>query len=179
MNTFETISSKNVFHADHFDVKELQVILPNTKKAVYHIVERKPTVSVLPINEKYELYLIFESKPETKEKLLKCVSGYIESGESPLKAAQRELKEETGIEAAQWEFLQKVETNGVIQSQSNIFLAKELEVLKPKFEDDEDIRLVKIPLQEAVKKILSGEIVLSSTIIGILLLDRLKREKKL
>ena len=104
MNTFETISSTNVFHADHFDVKELQVILPNKKKAVYNIVERKPTISVLPINDKYALYLIFENKPETKENLLKSVSGFIEEGETPLSAAKRELKEETGIEAAQWEF---------------------------------------------------------------------------
>lgn len=175
-----TITSvKSVFHSRLFDVKEFFLTLPTGKRITYQVVQRRPTVIVFPITEKYELYLINEYRPTSDRYVLKAVTGYIEPDESTLTAAKRELKEETGIEAVQWELLKKVENIGTVTSQSSLFLAKDLEILKAHPQEDESIKLVKMSIADASQKILSGQITVSSTIIGILLLDKLKQEKKL
>jgi hypothetical protein len=67
----------------------------------------------------------------------------------------------------------------VFKSKGHLFLAKGLEIGENKPEEDEEISIVKIPLSMAVEKVMVGEINHSATVIGILMLDRLRMEKKL
>lgn len=54
-----------------------------------------PTVSVLPINSKGEIKLVYASQFDSWS----CVGGHVERGDSWLSAARKELEEEAGIVA--------------------------------------------------------------------------------
>ena len=107
--------------------------------------------------------------------------GALEPTDLSLKyGAARELKEETGIIAGNWDKIMEVEMSAsVIKSPAHIFIARQLKFEDQNLDHDEEISLVKISLDEAIEKVVSGEIKTGSTIIGILMIDKLRREGKL
>ena len=128
----------------------------------------------------YNIYLIRQYRYLLGRDTLEAVAGMVEKGESPLTCAKRELKEEAGIIAGQWELLMQVDGSGSTTFvPGNLFLARDLEVTRAKNDASEVIEVVKMPLTKAVEKIFTGEITTSSTIIGIMMLDKLRREKKI
>ena len=179
-NRWGVISQKTVYKAKLFEVKEQKVLLPDNKKHVYEIVERRPTVNIFPLDDKYDLYLISQYRYMFKKRILEAVAGHVDENETSLAAGKRELKEEVGMSAFHWEEIARIETAAsVIKSTSHLFLARDLGQGNAEPEQGEDITLVKLSLNEAVAKVMSGEINNAATMIGILILDKLRSEKKL
>lgn len=181
-NKLKVISENTVYKGRFFEVKEQKIVLPNNKKKVYEIVERLPTVNIFPLvgKHKLEVYLISEYRSMLKRRILGAVAGHVEKNETTLTAAKRELKEEAGIVAYQWEEIARFrKSNSVIKEMSHIFVARDLEVFSKSPEEGEDIVLVKLPFKEALAKVINGEINDSATVIGMLTLERLRFEKKL
>lgn len=173
-------SQKSILKDKVIEVKEEKIEFPNGKKKTHHNVYRAPTVSVFPLTDSYDLYLISQYRYLHKKVSLEAMSGFIEENEVPTSAAKRELKEETGLTALEWRELPVFEIAGsVLRSQLHLFIAKNLTHGETDFDDDEDITLVKLPLETAVNKVVRGEINHAASAIGILLLDRLRRENKL
>jgi ADP-ribose pyrophosphatase len=180
MNKWKIVSQKSVFKKKLFNVRKIDLRSKEGKTKTHYVVERESTVSVFPLTNEYEIYLIEQYRSMLDKKALEAVAGYIEGKESPLSAAKRELKEEAGILVDQMEEIARIEIAGsVFKSKAHLFLAKGLEVGESNLQEDEEISLVKMPLAEAAGKVMTGEINHSSSAIGILMLDRLRREKKL
>lgn len=178
MSDEKILSQKTILKGRFFDVKETKFESEKRKKYKQCDVERKPTVSIFPLTEDYEIYLISQYRYLYKKSILEAVAGFIDDGETALAAAKRELKEETGIAASQWEQLAKVEVAAsVVKGTNFLFLAKDLDFANSIKE--EEITIVKLSLDKALEKIMNGEIFMSATIIGVLLLDRLRKEGKL
>lgn len=174
------IAQKTIHKSKLFEIVQNTVKLSDNKEKIYEDVYVHPSVFVFPITDKNEIYLIYEYRYLLKKTVLSAIAGFNEKGETSVQTAKRELKEETGLAAFQWEELLRLNTeNSVVKSVKHIFLAKELEKVEDALEEDEDIKLVKMPLYEAVEKVFNGEVSGAGTIIGILLLDKLRREKKL
>lgn len=180
MNQWKITSQKPVFKGELFDVTEINFTNKAGKKKIHHIAERNPIISVFPLTDSYEIYLVSQYRYMLKRITLEAVAGFIEKRESSLAAAKRELEEETGIEAMQWEEISRVEmAASVFKGKMHLFLAKELEIPVIEYENEEEIVVVKISLSDAVKKVMDGEINHSASMIGILMLDKLRMQKKL
>lgn len=173
------IKEKTIKKFDLFEIKE-QTIVGKNKVKKYKIVERRPTAIVFPLTSSYEVYLLSQYRTLFDKTITEAVAGHVDPGENPLKAAKRELKEEAGIDAGQWEELLRVETSAsVIRSNMHFFLARDLEEGKPNPEGDEEISVIKMSLSEAVERVEKREITNGPTILGLLFLDKLRKEKKL
>lgn len=180
MNQWKITSQKSVFKGDLFDVTEIDFVNKAGKNKVHHVVERAAIVSAFPLTDSYEIYLVSQYRYMLKRNTLEAVAGYIEKKETSLSAAKRELMEETGLEAMQWEEIARIEmAASVFKGKMHLFLAKELEIPVIEYENEEGITLVKIRLDEAVQKVMAGEINHSASMIGILMLDKLRTQKKL
>ena len=174
------VSSKFAFRSKLFDVKEERIQLTTGNVHTHENVYRHPTITVFPITPKHEIYLIKQYRYLLNQEVLEAVAGFVDKNESPLAAARRELQEETGIVANQWEEFQKIYlAASVVKGEVHQFIAKGLEVGVSKPEETETISLVKLSLEEAVEKVLRREITTSGTIAGILFLNELKRRKLL
>lgn len=174
------LSSETVLKAELFDVKEEIVLDHNGQKHIFHDVYAGSAVSVIPITPKREIFLINQYRYMHGKHMLGVVSGMIEKNETSLQAAKRELEEEAGIAAGQFELLAKIElARGTFQQTHFLFLAKDLEIGVQKLESDEDIAVVKMPISEAVDKVMNGEIFHSTSVAGILMVSELKRRKQL
>lgn len=79
--------------------------------------------------------------------------------EPPLAAAQRELQEETGIRAANWQEIMRLHPSNSITDELGIaYVATDLSFGKTSFEETEDLEIRRLSLDEAVKMVLAGDI---------------------
>jgi 8-oxo-dGTP pyrophosphatase MutT (NUDIX family) len=79
--------------------------------------------------------------------------------EDLLAAAQRELREETGLVAEKWSELMRLHTsNSVTDELGVVFIARDLTPGETAFEETEDIEVRKLPLDDAVAMVERGEI---------------------
>ncbi len=179
MSHIKVLSQKPVFQTKHFTVNESKIAANNKEDTFHHIVF-KESVYVIPLTPQREIYLIKQYRYVYDKEYLEIVAGIVEQGEDILNAAKRELKEEAGLEAGNWKSL------GVIEAASNFFkiykhyfVATELIQGEQTLDFSEDIQVIKMPIEQAVEKILSGEINAEKTITGVLLVYTLLQRGKL
>ncbi len=99
--------------------------------------------------------------------------------QTSLSAAQRELREETGLVADTWTKLLDVDlSNSVTDETGVLYLAEDLVQGRAEPEDTEDLSLRRVPFEEAVAMVLRGEITDSLSVLGLLATERLLRERK-
>ncbi|MBV9547397.1 MAG: NUDIX hydrolase, partial [Chloroflexi bacterium] len=98
-------------------------------------------------------------------------AGHAEPGEEPLHAAQRELAEEVGLQAALWHSLGTGFSSAAITAQYHLFLARQLQPAEAGAERDGaegDMIARAVPLDEAIQAAMDGRIVHAFSIVGLL-----------
>ena len=180
MSRWKVVSQKTILRAKLFNVKQIEFETKNKKKKIHYQAERVPIVSVFPLTDSYEIYLVSEYRYMLEKTVIQAVAGHVEKDETTIAAAKRELREEAGMTSHNLEEIARIEMSGsVFKSKTHLFLAKGLEMVDNDLDDDEDISVIKMPLDEAVQKVMTGEINHATSMIGILLLDKLRAQKKL
>ncbi|MFH1332280.1 MAG: NUDIX hydrolase [archaeon] len=156
-----TVVERAEKYANRFGLKvfEDKVIRPDGKEGVYGWVSLNPGVSVLPVDEKGNVYLGKDFQYAIGKISLEAISGGINPGETHLEAAKRELKEELGITSKEWIYLGQFNSStAVVNSNQFLYMAKGLTFGEQELEAGENIKLVKISLEEAVNKVMDGTI---------------------
>jgi len=150
-----------------------QVIRPDGNPGQHVVVQIKPGVCVLAMDTKQQLYLTREFHYAVGRESLEAVSGGIEPGEDPLLCAQRELQEEVGQHAENWQYLMTVDPfTTIMESPTRLYLATGLSSVPTALEGTETIETVVMPLAEAVEAVETGLISHAPTCVAILLVDR-------
>ncbi len=178
MPNFKIISKENVFKSKYFRIDKT-VIERDGKKFTKDIMSRKSIVIVLPISNSNEIYLVSQFRDSLQKTLLETVAGHVEDGLSVLENAKKELREEAGLVARNWKQIGEFYVSASMSGSVTVFVATDLTERMPEPEEDEDIEVVKIPFEDALLKIESGEISVSSNIAAILLFDKLRKEGKI
>ncbi len=94
-------------------------------------------------------------------------------GEPPLETARRELAEETGYQAADWEELaQFYASPGILSERMHIYVARHLTLGAPHREANEQIENLIVTWDEALTLFDCGEIVDGKTIVALLAYSR-------
>ena len=141
------------------ELKEDQVIRPDGKPSIFGVVRMNPGISVLPLDDNGYVYLTDEFHYALEQDSLEVVSGAIDKNEKPLDAAKRELEEELGIKAENWIELGTVNPfTTVLKSPAYLFLARKLSFVKTNPEGTENIKLVKIKFEKAIKMVMESKI---------------------
>ena len=79
--------------------------------------------------------------------------------ENPVEAAKRELREETGITAGDWQQVMFVHTtNSITDEEGYVFVARDLHEGETDFEECEELEVKKLPLTEAIAMAQDGRI---------------------
>lgn len=163
------LDTEKKFENDFFKVMEDKVIKPTGEPSTYATINYKPGVSILPIDDKDNIYLTFQFRYALGQNDLEVAAGAIDDGEKPLEAARRELKEELGISAGTWTEMAWIQGDtSLTNSKAFLFTARHLRFDEPERESSEDIETVKIPLAEAYQKVMDGVITHDQTVVLIL-----------
>lgn len=155
-----TIENSTEQYQDSFiKVVEDRVIRPDGEPGTYSTVAMKPGVAILPIDEDQNVYLVRQFRYALGKESLEVVSGALESDESALEAAQRELKEEVEIRAKDWQNLGMFDLDtSIVQCPVHLFVVKQLDFGESDREGSEAMETCKMPLQEAFTMIMESKI---------------------
>ncbi len=156
---WKVTGSHRKYRSEELEVREDELLGPDGKRRAWATVKVRAGVTVLPVDDHHVVYLAKEFRYAVGRECIEAISGPVEQGETPAKAAQRELREELGIKADEWVELGRVDLmTSRIDSPSTLFLASGLSFVRKKNVASEKIRTVKMALSEAVGKALNGEI---------------------
>jgi 8-oxo-dGTP pyrophosphatase MutT (NUDIX family) len=162
-------------------LREDQVITPGGKQGIYGVVETTPAIAIVPLTSNLETYLIGQYRYTLDLYSWEIPEGGASKDESPLEAAKRELREETGLEAKKWTPLSSLYTSNSITNEIGyIYLAEELIMGKQEPDHTEELDVKIIPFMDAYQKVLQYEIKDALAIIGIFrVYEYLKSEGRL
>src|SRR2546423_845561 len=141
------------------EVVEDRVTMPDGKPGSFTTVEMRPGVSILAADTDNFVYLTSEFRYAIGQDSVEVVSGAIDDHEEPLEAARRELREELGIEAAEWSGLGLVNPfTSIVKSPAHLFLARNLSFTEAERESTEIIRTIRLKFDEAVEMVMESKI---------------------
>jgi 8-oxo-dGTP pyrophosphatase MutT (NUDIX family) len=165
-----TRSTRPIYKNPWITVREDDVICPDGSNGIYGVVEAKIATGVLALDDEMNVYLVGQYRYPTDYYSWEIIEGGAEDGEAPLHAAQRELKEEAGLEATDWEELGgEIHLSNCFTSEKGyLFVARNLREVPKNPDSTEDIKTIKIPFEECIDRIRSGEITDALTIIAVL-----------
>jgi 8-oxo-dGTP pyrophosphatase MutT (NUDIX family) len=155
-----TVLDRTILYSNPWiTVREDRVRQPDGEESPWGIVEMKPGVSVLPIDDENNVYLVRVFRYTLGRDSVEAIAGGIDDGEPAEDCARRELKEEAGIEATEMIPLgQTDQLTEVVVSPNSLFLARGLSFGENGRESTEQMSVVKTPLDEALSWAMDGTI---------------------
>jgi 8-oxo-dGTP pyrophosphatase MutT (NUDIX family) len=159
-NPWKTLDQTEVYRNAWLRVREDKVIRPDGGAGIYGVVEIPASVGVVALNQGGEVALAGQWRYVNQRYSWEIPRGGSHAGESDMLAvAKRELAEECGLEADNWELLSAVDVcNGVTTDVQSLFLATGLRHTAQNQDPEEQIVTRFVPLQEAVNMAMRGEI---------------------
>ena len=167
----QTISFKN----SYFTVSEREVHTPSGDPGYYGVIHFvRQAVGAIPIDDDGNTWLVGQYRYPHDTYEWEIPEGGADPGESTLECAQRELLEETGIIAAEWQLLLEMQiSNSVTDEISTTYVARGLSFTEAQPESTEQLAIRKLPLAEAVSMVMDGRIRDSISVASLLKLHAL------
>lgn len=173
------LSSETIYQGKIFKVTKEKVLCENGLEATRECVYHHGGVCILAIEDD-SIILVKQYRYPNRMDTLEIPAGKLEKDEDPNDACYREFEEETNRRAKHMKFLFKIlPTPGYCSEILYIYEAQDFKEVDDSLDCDEDefINIIKMPLEEAYEKVLSGEIMDSKTVIAIMYAYNQKRSR--
>jgi len=169
-NPWKITGQKPVYDNPWINVTEYDVINPSGGKGIYGKVHFKNlAIGIIPLDKSLNTWLVGQYRFSLNQYSWEIPEGGGLLDLDPLDSAKRELLEETGLLAKQWELLLKMHlSNSVTDELAIIYLARDLEQHNPEPEETEQLIIKKLPFDEAYNMVEEGTITDSITVAAIL-----------
>src|ERR1700689_2709263 len=178
-------SSRTVYRGPVFTITTDHVQEPGGIRVRRDLIHHSGSVVILAVDESGDqsgstprVVLERQYRHAAGDYLWELPAGRIDPGEHELKAAKRELLEETGYTAAKWRRILKFYASpGFVAETMSVFLATGLRAGEAQPEEDEIIYKRMVPLPAAVRMVIRGTIRDAKTISSVLWLDHVSRTR--
>jgi ADP-ribose pyrophosphatase len=158
-----------VFRGRVITVNVETVRLPNGHVVDLEIIHHPGGAAIVAVDAQQRVCLLRQYRHAAGGWIRELPAGKLEAGEPPLTTAQRELVEEAGAEAGDWDSLGSyVSSPGVFTETVHLFMARGLRSVKMAHEAAELIEVHWVPIAEACRQALSGELNDGKTVAGLL-----------
>ncbi len=157
--TEKTLSKDYRFCGRILKLRVDEARLPDGSVATREVVEHPGGVCVAALTEDDRLLMVQQFRYPYGEVLTEIPAGKRDPGEEPLITGKRELKEETGYTAENYTFLGTLYPSpGYFNEVIYLYLATGLTAGETQPDEDEFLEVIRMPLSEAVERVMSGEI---------------------
>lgn len=176
-NPWQTVTKYTAYRGKRFTVQDDRVICPDGKPGTYTYFKLWDVAAVVPLDARGRVALVRQWRYVQNRPTTEIPSGCLEAGETDvLRAAKRELKEETGLSAKRWTklgcYYQANSTRRI-----HCYLAEQLKQGKPEPDGTEDITVHWMPWPLAMRKLRQGSLSHGTTALAILRADQVLRAR--
>ena len=170
-------STRRVYENPWIDVRQDEVITPAGTKGIYGVVHFKNmAVGIIPVDEHGNTFLVGQYRYTLTGYSWEIPMGGCPVGTSLVETARRELREETGLVAGDYEQILRVHlSNSVSDEEGFVFVARDLSRGSMALEDTEDIQVKELALDEAIGMAQDGRITDALSVAGLLRLASMTR----
>lgn len=169
-NPWTTLSSEHLYSNPWLRVRHDKVLRPDGSPGTYTVVEAcKVATGIVALTNDARVFLVGQYRYPTKHYSWEIVEGGAEPGEAPLEAAKRELREEVGLEASDWEQLgDEVHLSNCISDERAVFfIARNLREVGATPDVTEVLQPWCMPISQAFEMLDSGQIKDAMSIIAL------------
>lgn len=169
------ISGGLAYDGSFLKVHRDMIRLPDGKEVSREYIKHPGAVVILPVLDNGHVLLERQFRYPNDRVFIELPAGKIDPGEDHLACAKRELVEETGYTASQWDFVCTIH-NAIAYSDEflDIYLARGLVAGKTRLDDGEFIETMSMPLADMLDAIRTGAITDVKTIIGAFWLEKIQ-----
>lgn len=169
-NPWKTLSEKKIYENPWISLTEYQVVNPGGGQGIYGKMHFKNlAIGIIVLDEYYNTWLVGQYRYPLDQFSWEIPEGGGPLEDDPLKSAERELLEETGITAGSWTEIQRMHlSNSVSDELAIIYLARELEFGESNPEETEQLSIRKMSFNDAYDMVINGEITDSMSVTAIL-----------
>jgi len=175
-NPWTTLRSEVKYKNPWLRLREDVVIRPDGSQGIYSVVEIRPSVGVVAIDETGRIALVTQWRyTHNKVSIEIPTGGSLSDDSSILVAAQRELLEEAGLAADSWRSLGRIDnSNGATTDVAHLYLATGLTAGPSHQDAEESVELSWHHYFDVVRMVMAGEITESVSVAGILKTEYLR-----
>jgi len=172
-HAFEVLASHSAYRGRIMGLRVDEVSMPGGGSATREVIEHPGAVAVAAVDDDEQVVLVHQYRHPLRHRLWELPAGLLDvSGEDPAVTARRELAEETGLAARDWAVLVDLAPSPGLSDESvRVYLARGLtdgDRLLDTADEEADLVVQRFALADAVRLVLSGEIVNAITVAGIL-----------
>ena len=176
MHEYAVVASDEVYRGRMFGLRRDEVVMPGGATAVREVLVHPGAVVIAAVDDADRIVMVRQYRHPMRRFLWEIPAGLLDvDGEPPATAAQRELAEEAGLQAANWHTLVDLATSPGISSETvRVFLARglsevdEADRYTPHGDEEVDMTVERIELDEAVRQVLAGDLINAATVAGVL-----------
>jgi len=172
LGRFEHLSDETIHRGYVIDLVKSSFRAPDGSTIERDVVRHPGAVSVVPLLETEEVVLVSQFRAPLQRTLIEIPAGKRDvAGEEPALTAQRELAEEVGLQANSLTKLLVFHNSvGFSDEESHVYLGQDLSEVPSDRQgvEEENMEILRVPLDEAISMVYSGEITDGKTVIGLL-----------
>ena len=172
--------SQTVFEGRIISVRTDQVTMPGDTTSQRDVIVHPGAVGAVALDDAGRVLLVNQYRHPVRRRLDELPAGLLDKpGEPALEAAQRELVEEAGLAADTWHVLvDLLSSPGMTDEAVRIFLARDLRTVDRDVQEHEELDMTTawVDLDDAVRRVLAGEIENSLAAVGVLAADRARAD---
>jgi ADP-ribose pyrophosphatase len=164
---------KKIYAGRIIDVNIETALMPDGREVDLEIIQHPGGACALPLHDNGDVTLVRQFRHAAGGVIWEVPAGRIDNEEGPEVCAIRELREEVGLIAGKVEKLgEYISTPGFCTEVVHIYLAESLTGCRQELEDDEYLEVHRLPFDEALGKVDSGEISDGKTVVALLMAAR-------
>lgn len=169
-NPWKKLSDKIVYENPWIVLQHQEVLNPLGKPGIYGLVHFKHlAIGIIPLDENNNTWIVGQYRYPLKQYSWEIPEGGGKIEIDPIESGKRELLEECGIIANDWQKLIEIHlSNSATDEFAIIYVARDLSFTKAEPEETEELKIRKIPFEELFQMVMSGQITDAMTVAAVL-----------